>query len=171
MADFQLANAKDNNNRIAGAATEELEQAEFVRVNEDEELVPADVSEGVEGQAAGACGTPVIDPDDAKYGTTDFMQNQLREQNIVLAGEGGRAGGFRNNMMLEDQDGNCELTPGMPVYLAQGSENGYDIDAYPVTQYPDEDLEPGDVRQIVGYAEDCNSFVLDVQFTDEVVEE
>lgn len=163
MTDFQLANPKDDNNRIAGAAVEALEQAEFIRVNADEEVVPADATLGADGQAAGICGTPVIDPDDPKYGTTDFMQNQLREQNIVLVGEGQRAGGFRNNMMIEDQDGNNALTAGQPVYLAQGVEEVDDI----VTQDPDTDLPSGAVRQIVGYAEDSNSFVLEVQFTDE----
>lgn len=166
MTDFQLANPKDDNNRIAGAAVEALEQAEFIQVTPDEELVPADVTQGVDGQAAGICGTPVIDPNDPKYGTTDFMQNQLRENNMVLIDEGQRAGGFRNNMMIEDQDGNNALTPGQPVYLAQGATATDDI----VTQDPDVDLELGDVRQIVGYAEDSNSFVLEVQFTDEVQE-
>ena len=162
MADYQLANPKPDNNRIAGAAAQALDQAEFVRVNSNEELVPADVTAGVSVQAAGVAATPVIDPSDAKYGTTDFMQNQLYDNNILLVGEGGRAGGFRNDIIIEDQDGNNELTPGMPVYLAQGAASGVGM----VTQ-DTADLASGDIIQIVGYAEDANSFVLDVQFTDE----
>jgi len=169
MADFQLANPKPDNNRIAGNAGVALEQADFVQVNEDGYLVPADVSEGVDGQAAGACATPVIDPDDPKYGTTRFMQNQLREQNIVLAGEGGRAGGFVNDIIIEDQDGEDTLDPGKPVYLAQGSANGENIDSYPVTQDAT-DLAAGEVVQIVGYAEGPNEYLLNVQFTDKVQE-
>lgn len=169
MAEFELANPKPDNNRIAGMATEALEQAQFVRVNDQEELVPADVSLGVEGQAAGAAATPVIDPDDPKYGTTDFMQNQLREQNIVLVGEGQRAGGFVNDIIIEDQEGMDELVPGQPVYLAQGSVNE-DTIGLPVTQDPDADLDVGEARQLIGYAEDSNSFLLQVQFTDETVE-
>lgn len=162
MTDFQLANPKPDNNRIAGNVAQALEQAEFVRVNADEELVPADVSLGVEGQAAGVAATPVIDPDDPKYGTTDFMQNTLREERSLLVGEDGRAGGFVNDIIVEDQDGEDPLTPGQPVYLAQGSATA---DGW-VTQDPSM-LDTGEAVQIIGYAEDTNSFLLQVQFTDE----
>lgn len=168
MVDFELANPKPDNNRVAGAATEALEQAEFVRVTANEELAPADVSVGTDGQAAGVAATPVVDPDDPMYGTTDFMQNTLREENKVLVGEGQRAGGFVNDIIVEDQDGNDELTPGLPVYLAQGSANEGTI-GMPITQDPDADLAAGEARQIVGYAEDSNSFLLQIQFTDETV--
>lgn len=163
MTDFQLANPKPDNNRVAGHVAEALEQAEFVRVSADETLVPADVTEGVDGQAAGVAATPVIDPDDPEYGTTQFMQNTLKEERSLLVGEDGRAGGFVNDIVVEDQDGEDSLTPGQPVYLAQGAAS----DVGPVTQDPDTDLASGDVRQIVGYAEDANSFILHVQFTDE----
>lgn len=163
MADYQLANPKPDNNRIAGHVAQALEQAEFVRVNADEELVPADVTLGVEGQAAGVAATPVIDPDDPKYGSTEFMQNTLKEERSLLVGEDGRAGGFVNDIIVEDQDGTDSLTPGQPVYLAQGAAS----DVGPVTQDPDTDLASGDVRQVVGYAEDSNSFLLQVVFTDE----
>lgn len=155
MTNFTIANPKDDNNRFAGLAVEELDQGDLGTINANEEVVAADASNGIQGQAMGVVLTPVRDPTHARYGDLEYVQNQLLENQNVLVGEDDRALLIKDNFILEDEDGADSLTPGEPVYLAEG---GGITQTAPSTS--------GSVVQIVGMAEDANSFLLDVEFVD-----
>lgn len=157
MVNFELANPAPENNKMAGTAVAGLEQGTLVTVNAAGEVVAADAADGLSGQAVGALLTAVIDPTDAKYGTTDFMQNTLKERRNVLVGDEKRAVACMNDMILEDADAEGTLTPGEPVYLAEG---GGVTQAAPGSS--------GSIVQIVGIAEDADSYMLAVQISDEV---
>lgn len=157
MVNFTIANPKDDNNRYAGAAVEELSQGELGTINANEEVVAADAADGVAGQAMGVVFTPVVDPTDPKYGDLEYVQNQLKEEQNVLVGEGDRALLVEDDFLIEDEDREDTLTPGEPVYLADGGG---------VTQTPS--TASGSVVQIVGMAQDANSYLLSIQYVDEI---
>lgn len=155
MVNFTIANPKDDNNRVAGAAVAALDQGDLVTVNPSGEIVAADAADGVSGQAAGALMSPVVDPTAAKYGDLEYVQNQLKEEQNVLVGEGDRVAALTQGVLIEDEDEAGSLNPGEPVYLAEGG--GVTATAPATT---------GSVVQIVGIAQDANSYLLDVQVTD-----
>lgn len=155
MVNFTIANPKDDNNRVAGAAVEEADQGDLVTVNAAGEIVAADAANGLQGQAVGALLNPVRDPTHARYGDMEYVKNQLMENQNVLVGEDDRVAAIKYGVLLEDEDAAGSLTPGEPVYLAEG---GGVTQTAPATT--------GSVVQIVGYAQDADSFLLDVQVTD-----
>lgn len=155
MVNFTIANPKDDNNRVAGAAVEEADQGDLVTVNSVGEIVAADAADGVSGQAIGALMSPVRDPAHARYGDMEYVQNQLKENQNVLVGEDDRVAALTNGVLIEDEDAEGTLTPGEPVYLAEG---GGVTQTAPATT--------GSVVQIVGVAQDADSYLLDVQVTD-----
>lgn len=158
MVNFDIANPKDDNNRVAGAAVQEMDQGDLGTINANGEVVPADAANGVQGQALGVVLTPVRDPDHARYGDLEYVRNQLMEEQNVLVGEGDRALLVMDGFLMEDLDEGDSLTPGEPVYLAEGGG---------VTQTPPS--SSGSVVQVVGVAQDANSYLLDVQVSDETV--
>ncbi len=155
MVNFDIANPKDDNNRYAGAAVEELDQGDLGTVNANGEIVQADAADGIQGQAMGVVLTPVRDPSHSRYGDLQYVKNQLKENQNVLVGEGDRALLIKDDLLLEDLDEADSLTPGKPVYLAEG---GGVTQTAPSTS--------GSVVQIVGVAQDPNSFLLDVTVVD-----
>jgi hypothetical protein len=155
MVNFTIANPKDDNNRVAGAAVQEIDQGDLVTVNATGEIVPADASNGLQGQAVGVALSPVRDPTHSRYGDLEYVKNQLYEEQNVLVGEGDRVAALKNGVLVEDEDESGSLTPGEPVYLAEGGG---------VTQTAPSTT--GSVVQIVGIAQDPDSYLLDVEVTD-----
>lgn len=158
MVNFTIANPKDDNNRYAGLAVEELDQGDLGTINANEEVVAADAANGIQGQAMGVVLTPVRDPTHTRYGDLEYVQNQLKEEQNVLVGEDDRALLVADGFLIEDEDEADSLTPGEPVYLAEG---GGVTQTQPSTS--------GSVVQMVGMAQDANSFLLDLEYVDSTV--
>lgn len=159
MVNLTLNNPKPNNNRINAVPGVAMTQGDLMAIDATGELVKADAANGVQGQCQGAALTEAIDLS-IYTGTPeeDFLKLKAREEKNVILGDGKRGTAFRNDILVYDTEETLALDPGLPVYLAEG---GGVTQTAPATA--------GSVVQIIGVAQDANSFMLDVQTSDTTV--
>lgn len=156
MVNYQFDNPDADNNRIAAVPKVAFEKATLLALDVTGEFVLADAADGVQGQAVAMAAQDAYDLSSLDGNVAEeFLKNKMTEEKSVLVGEGQRAGGFRNDILVTDRDGLDAFTPGQPVYLASG---GGVTQTKPATT--------GNAVQIVGIAQDANSFMLDIQTTD-----
>lgn len=159
MVNFEIDNAKPNNNRVAAEPAVAFDQGALVAVDANGQMVLADAANGVQGQAVGVALTPATDLSVyAGVPEEEFLTNLAMEERNVILGEGDRAVAFVNDILITDRDAAATLSPGQPVYLGEG---GGITQTAPATS--------GSVVQIIGFAQSADSYLLNVQFSDTVV--
>jgi len=162
MTDIRFSKAKNHPlNRDGETITVRASEGELVGLMEnaegETEMVKADADSGVAQPAMGVLMEDVQDPEDVSvqgFETAYIQERQLqrkrREDDYTLGGDEGTY--VFTGVYLSDVDGDLDLTPQEPVYLAAGGG---------VTQSKP-DGTTGNVIQYLGVAVDATTFLLDV---------
>jgi len=163
MTDIRFSKAKNHPlNRDGETITVKASEGDLVGLTENNdgetEMVQADADSDSPQPAMGVLMEEVQDPTDVNvsgfedaYIEQRQLRRQVREDDYTLVGDEGTY--VFTGVYLEDVDGDLDLTPNEPVYLAVGGG---------VTQSKP-DGTTGNILQYVGVAVDATTFLLDVE--------
>jgi hypothetical protein len=152
MTDVRIATSAEQPINSDGApSTVSASEGDLIGLNGDADIVAADAATGVQEPAVGVLATPVDDPADYpdESGQFNYARQQALANRATINNE--KVGYVRYGVELVNEDADWGFTPGEPVYLGEGG--GF-------TQT--EPSDSGDLVQVLGYAIDAESVMLEI---------
>lgn len=150
MTDPKIATSAEQPINSDGAvSTVTGEEGDLVALDSNGELVAADAASGTAEPAVGLLATPVDDPSNYPTGQFEYAAKTAEANRAAINDH--KVGYIRYGAEIVNRDEDWGFTPGEPVYLDTGG--GF-------TQT--EPSASGDIVQVLGYAIDAESVMLEI---------